>query len=269
MSLPDNALFNRYAELNIGGRLFSSPPFSIEFDQTLKIGRLTQTKAKLYNPAPDTIERVEPRIEGRTKTFTEVIIDAGYDSDFGTAVLGLIHDYKVIKKSPDIILEMTIGDATEKWINNLVSKSWKKTFASIILNEIINDAGITTDISLGTDKQYRTFSARTLKGAIQKISKDTDSEYYFKNGILKIEPKQPLRTRQVLFISPTSGLLDKIEKTKKGFKFKTLFFYKLQMGDIVQIEDKNTPKSTVRLVTGKKKFSSFGKAECEFEAKEL
>jgi len=269
MSLPDNALFNRYAELNVGGRLFTAPPFSIEFEQTLKIGRLTQTKAKLYNPAPDTIKLAEPKISGRTKTFTEVIINAGYDDDYGTAVLGLIHDYKVINKGPDVILQMTIGDATNKWINTLVSKSWKKTFASSILNEILSDVGITAEIILGSDKQYRTFSARTLKGAINKISKDTDSQYYFKNGIFKIEPKTPATDRQVLFISPTSGLLNKLEKTKGGWKFKTLFFYKLQMGDIIQIEDKNTPASTVRLIKGKKKFSSFGKANCEFEAIQL
>lgn len=269
MSFPNNALFNRYAQINIGGRLFTSPPFSIEFDQTLKIGRLTQTKAKLYNPAPATIKTAEPKKIGKTTVFTEVIIDAGYEDDFGTAVLGLIHDYKVIQKGPDKILEMTIGDATNKWINNLVAKSWEKSLASVILLEILQTAGITSTVLLGEDKFYRTFSARTMKGAIQKIAKDTGSQFYFKNGIFKIEPQTPPKTRQVLFITPDSGLVNSIQKTKNGFKFKTLFFYKLLMGDIVQIEDKNTPSSVVRLIKGKKKFSSFGKGGCEFEAIQL
>lgn len=269
MSLPDNPLWSRYGQINIGGRFFTSPPFSMEFDQTLKIGRLTQTKARFYNPSPDTIKAAEPKKFGRVTTFTEVIIDAGYESDFGTAVLGLIHDYKVMKKGPDTILEMTIGDATNKWINTLVSKSWKLTFASIILTEVLATVGIVSTIILGQDKLYRTFSARTLKGAINKITKDTNSQYYFKNGIFRVEPKTPPKTAQVLYISPSTGLLDTIEKTKRGFKFKTLFFYKLQMGDIVQITDKNTPPSNVRLTQGKKKFSSFGKAFCTFEAIQL
>jgi hypothetical protein len=241
----------------------------MEFEQTLKIGRLTQTKARLYNPNPQTIRTAEPLKIGRRKIFTEVIIDAGYIDDFGTAVLGLIHDFKVTTKKADIILEMTIGDATNKWINSLVNKSWKNSFANVILNEILLDVGIIGDVQLGNPKFYRTFTARTFKGAINKISNDTDSQFYFKNGILKIEPKTAIRTRQVLFLDPTSGLLNKIEKTKNGFRFKTLFFYKINAGDIVQIEDKNTPISTVKIFKGKKKFSSFGKSECLFEAREL
>jgi len=269
MSLPNNALYERFAQINVGGRLFESPPFSLEFTQTLKIGRLTQTKAKLYNPAPDTIKLAEPKKIGRRRQFTEVIIDAGYIDDWGTAALGLIHDYKVVKRGPDTILEMSIGDATNKWNNNLINKTWKNTYANIIVNEMLSSAGIVGEVQLGESKLYRTFTARLFRTAIQKIVKDTDSQWYFKNGIFKIEPKDAPRERQVLFISPDSGLLDKIEKNKKGFKFKTLFFYKLNAGDILQIEDKNTPVSTVKIYKGKKVFSSFGRAHCIFEAREI
>lgn len=269
MSLPSRALFDRFCQINIGGRLFSGPPFSIEFDQTLKTGVLTATKARLYNPSIDTIKAAEPSGTGKVKTFTEVSINAGYVNDSGTAVLGQINDFKVLKRSSDVILEMTISDITQKWANSQVSKTWRKTTASTILSDIIAEAGIVTEISLGEDKTYRTFAARSLKGAIKKITADTESTFYFKNGILKIEPLSATKDREVLFISPTSGLLDKIEKTKDGFKFKTLFFYKLQMGDVIKIEDKNTPATTVKLFRGKKKFSTFKKSECVFEAKAI
>ena len=269
MSLPDNALFSRYAQINIGGHLFTSPPFSLEFGQDFKTGRLTQTKARLYNPSPDTIRTAEPKRVGSVRILTDVIIDAGYESDWGTAVMGKIHDYKVIKKSPDIILEMTIGDATSEWTNALITKTWRQTYALQILTEILADISIISTISLGVNKYYRTFTATTFRGAVQKIAIDTDSEYYFRNGVFNIQPKSPPRTQTVLFLSPESGLLNKIEKITRGFKFNTLYFYKLMPGDIVQIQDKNTPVSTVRIVKGTKQFSSFGKSECEFEATEI
>ncbi len=263
------SLFDRQASVNVGGRKFDYPPFSIEFDQTLKIGKLTTTKAKLYNPAPDTIKKAEGKKQGKTILYPAIQIDAGYSGDIGTCVLGEIMDYKVRKTGPDIILEMTIGDKTNDWANANIMKSYKNMSASKIVNDLMDTVGATGDINLGDDKNYKKFTGKSFREAIKNISKDTDSNFMFQDDKLKMEPSTPTKNRQVLYISPESGLVGKIEKTTKGFEFKTLFFHKLQMGDIVQIEDSNTPKATVKLTEGKKKFSTFGKAECRFKAIEI
>jgi hypothetical protein len=269
MSLPSNALFNRVATVNLSGRLFSHPPFSIEFDQTLKIGKIGTAKVRLYNPAPDTIKASHSKKVGRTREYPNISVEAGYDTDSGTTILGEIMDHKVIRKGPDQILEMQVGDKTKDWANALIGKSYVNQSASKIITDMLATVGIIGDVTLGNDKTYKSFVGKTFKQALKNIVKDTDSILYFRNGQLKIEPSTPTKDRQVLFISPTSGLIGNIGKNKKGFEFKTLFFHKLTMGDIVQIEDSRTPKATVKLVEGKKKFSTFGKAECSWKAVEI
>jgi len=269
MSLPDRALFNKVAKVNIGGRLFSYPPFTIEFEQTMSMGSLESTVAKLYNPSPDTIKTAESKKQGRTRVYTQITIEAGYEDDYGTTVLGEIMAHKVKKHGADIILEMNIGDKTGIWANSIIMKSYNNQNASVIIDDMLSTVGITGEISLGSDKTYKTFIAKTFREAMKNIAKDTESIFYFKNGQLKMESSTYNRERQVLYISPSTGLIDRIEKNEKGFEFKTLFFHKLSTGDIVQIEDSRTPKATVKLTEGRKHFSTFGKSECEFKAVEI
>lgn len=269
MSLPDKALFYKKASVNIAGTVFTYPPFSIEFSQSLKIGKITTTKVKLYNPAPATIKLAESTKSGKTRLYSNIIVDAGYIKDFGTAVLGEIMDYSVIKKGQDIVLEMSVSDKTSKWANAQIGQVWKNTRASTIIFEMMSTVGITSEINLGEDKNYSKFAATKFREALKKIVKDTESQFYFKNGILKIEPKVAAQDRTVLFISPETGLLGKIEKIAKGFKFQTLFFYKIQIGDIIKIQDKNTPSSIVKIIEGKKNFATFRKSTCIFKAVEI
>lgn len=269
MSLPDKALFYKKASVNIAGTVFTYPPFSIEFSQTLKVGKITTSKVKLYNPSPATIKLAESTKQGKTRIYSDITVDAGYIKDFGTAVLGEIMDYSVIKKGPDIVLEMSISDKTSKWANAQIGQTWKNTRASTIIFDMMDAVGITSEVNLGEDKNYTKFTAKTFSVALKNIIKDTNSQFNFKNGVLKIEPRTAVKDRTVLFISPESGLLGKIEKITKGFKFKTLFFYKLQIGDIIKIKDKNTPSAIVKIIEGKKNFATFRETSCTFKAVEI
>jgi len=269
MSLPDKALFYKKASVNIAGTVFTYPPFSIEFSQTLKIGKISTAKVKLYNPAPATIKLAESTKSGKTRLYSDIIVDAGYIEDSGTAVLGEIMDYSVLRKGQDIILEMSVSDKTSKWANAQIGEMWRNTRASTIIFEMMSRVGITSEIQLGEDKNYSKFVATKFREALKKIVKDTDSQFYFKNGILKIEPKTTAQDRTVLFISPETGLLGKIEKNTKGFQFKTLFFYKIQIGDIIKIQDKNVPSALVKIIEGKKNFATYRNSYCAFKAVEI
>ena len=269
MSLPDNSLFYKKASVNIGGTVFTYPPFSIELSQTIKIGAITTSKLKLYNPSPSTVKLAESTKKGKTMVYPEITVEAGYIKDYGTAILGEIVDYNVTKKGTDTVLEMSISDKTSKWANAQIGKSWRNTRASVILQDILGSVGITGEMSLGDDKVYSRFSAMSFRETLKNIAKDTDSQFYFKNGVLKIEPKEPASDRNVLYISPETGLLGKVEKNSKGFRFQTLFFYKIQAGDILKIKDKNMESSLVKVYEGKKNFATFRKSTCTFQAVEV
>lgn len=259
-------LYNRLASLNIAGRLFKYPPFSIEFEQTLKIGVPSSTIAKLYNPAPETIKACEKKGTGPATVFPHVIISAGYEQENGTCVIGKLYDYKVDRKGVDTILECKISDETLKWQNALVNVTYRQMMASAILTAVLAKVGISTDgVTLGSDKLYSTFTATTFRSALQKITADTNSEYYFSNGTLKVQSKTARNVKKVYVLSPSTGLLETPQKTQRGYKFKTLFFYKINVGDYVKLQTSKI-NTTLKIIQGKKTFSTFANAFCDWEA---
>jgi hypothetical protein len=266
MPLPEKALFKKICNLNIAGKLFTYPPFSIEFEQTFSADKPSVTKAKLYNPNRDTIKAAEGKIRGQTKEYPSIQIEAGFEDDYGTVCVGEVNDYKIITQGVDIILELTVGDMTGAWSNMMIGESYKNMGGDAIAKDIMKKSGINANVVMGEIKKFRTFSASSFKDALQKLTKETKSTFYIKNGTLFIEPKNPTGKKSVAYISPTSGLKGGIEKDAKGYKFKTLFMYKIGMSDVVQIEDKFYSKTNVRVIEGKKVFSTFGNAECEYLA---
>jgi len=269
MSLPDKPLFYKVAEVKIADRKFIYPPFSIEFSQTLQTGKISTSNVKLYNPAPETIKLAEGIPTGTTKIYPNVTVSAGYETDYGITVYGEIIDYKVVKENQDTILEMNISDITSTWANFNILESWTNSSTTKILSEMLDLADIKYEISLGEDKIYSKCTAKNFRRAVKNILKDTKSQFCFKNGVMIIEPKTPILKQESAFISPETGLLGKIEKNSKGYLFKTLFLYKIQIGDIVKIEDKNIPSSRVKIIEVKRNFSTFGDSGCVFKAVEV
>lgn len=257
-------LYKRIASVKIGNRVFTFPPFSVEFDQTIKIGVPTTTTLKLYNPAPDTIKACEATGAGLAKKYPQVTIDAGYEEEHGTCVIGSVYKYEVKKQGADRVLECNISDQTMNWQNAIINKTWKKTSGSVILKDMLASLGITASVSLGTDKTYVTFTATTFRSAVQKIITDTKSEYIFKNGTFEATPKTKKNTTNVYLLTPETGLLDVPKKTTTGWQFKTLFFYKLNGGDYVKLKT-STIDAILKIVSGKKSFSTFGDAVGEWE----
>ena len=119
-----NELFDRVCSVIIGGKEFNSPPFSIEFNQTAKIGTLMACSLKLYNPNNDTIRMFEAKKAGQVKIYPKILIDAGYKEKHGTCTIGEVSDFKVSYGPPDRILEAKIGDISSKWINGIINQTY-------------------------------------------------------------------------------------------------------------------------------------------------
>jgi hypothetical protein len=259
-------LFKRVATITIGTREFKCPPFDMEFEQKVGVGSLTSTECRLYNPNKDTIKAAEGKKIGSYIDGPQVTIDAGYEAEHGTCVTGKSASYEVKQNKADTVLSMKIFDETTKWANSIIATTYRNQTASSIIQSMTSKIGITTDsVQVGTDKTYTTFTALYFRHALQKLCNDTGSEFFFQNGILTVQSKTKPGTANALLLTPTTGLIGVPEKSQNGIKFKTLFMHKLQGGSIVKIESKNL-NSVYKIITGKKKFSTFGKSECEFEA---
>jgi len=263
-----NELYDRVCSVIIGGKEFNSPPFSIEFTQTAKIGTLMACSLKLYNPNNDTIKMFEAKKVGQAKIYPKILIDAGYKEKHGTCTIGEVSDFKVSYGPPDRILEAKIGDISSKWINGIINQTYNNMTADLILRSVLGSVGVGfNNIELGEKKTYKTLTIRKFSDGIRQICKDTKSEFTFKNGLIRITPITP-RLKKATLISPRTGLIGRPEKIATGYKIKTLFLYDIEIGDyiVLQSEDIN---SNFKVTQYSKKFSSFGAAGCEFEVKPL
>ncbi|EPG73702.1 hypothetical protein LEP1GSC058_3102 [Leptospira fainei serovar Hurstbridge str. BUT 6] len=258
------ALYNRAATVNIGGREFSYPPFSIEFVQELKFKNPQSTTLKLYNPSPDTVGVFDAKKKGQGRIYPNVTVSAGYKEDYGTVVFGEAFAYTVVQEGLNRILEVKISDKTKDWGTAILNKSYKNVNAESIIRDVCKTLSIAPgEINLGIGKFYESIVLRSFRDSIQKLAKDTNSDFFFKNGLLTIVPSNP-SVKTITKLDPSSGLLERPQKTSNGFKIKTLFLYNLTLANVVQINSKEV-NVRARITKVNRTFSTFGDAYCEFE----
>lgn len=258
-------LYRRVCSMNIGGRVLEYPPMTLEFETTFSLTAPSQTKAKVMNPAPETIAACEKR----GNRFPIITISAGYEQDNGTCVTGEIIKYSV-KKASDWTLEMTIADKTSLWSNSIVNKSWSSFItARQVATQILSDAGVTaSEMLFGEEKAYDkglAFSGVPLKSVMDRLAKDTKSVFAFRNGQASFLSDAAGSVTAVV-LNYGSGLIEST-KTDKGYKVKGLFMYTIQGGSIVVLQ-KGDETVNLKVLKGKHVFSP-GNAHTEFEAKAL
>ena len=267
MSTP---LFKRYCEMNINGRVLAGPPFRLEFETEFSVKSSNQTTAMIYNPSDETVEACERK----KSEFPKIIIDAGYEADFGTCVAGEIIKFEV-KNGKDRILKLTITDKTSLWLNAKVNKSWKGSIdAKSVITQIFSEFGITPGkLDLGVEKIYSrgvSFTGMPLSSAMKKLEQDTKSDFFFKNGQAYFL-KESGSVGTAFYLSPGTGLLsaEKFEdtqksgKTAKGYNVRSLFLYQLGTGSLVEL-DGNQAQGLFKVISGKHKFSTRDNSMSEF-----
>lgn len=259
-------LYMRVCSMNIGGRVVEYPPMTLEFETEFSsaIGS-SQTKAKIYNPAPETISACEKK----GSTYPKITIDAGYQADHGTCVIGEIVKYEV-KPGVDRVLELSIGDKSSLWLNAMINRTWRGSItASNAARQILADLGITAlKIDLENDITYDNLClcGMTLQGAMARIARDSKSSFFFKNG-QALFLKQKATTGTAFYLSSSSGLLE-YGKITAGYKIKSLFNYRLWAGSLVTLKTKSG-EVNLKASKGKHSFSTQSSAFTEFEAVKL
>jgi hypothetical protein len=259
--------YKRKCFLTVGFVALQSPPMTIEFENTFSSKGSPQTTVWIYNPSEITIDAAAP-LAGENQP---CLITAGYGLDVGSVVIGEIFSHKVNKKGTEKILELKIGDITKKYSSARVSKSFGAfaTSTEIILSLTAEYGVIVGNIIPGVPKIYPGGMAfhSTLKDALEKMAKEVEADFFFKNGRLYFMPKEFSGNPSGVLITPLTGMLGHAEKTKIGYKIKNLFEYRIGAGDmvVVQSDDYN---GTGKVIKGKHSFKE-SKAITNFEIKTL
>ncbi len=254
-------LFNPFISMSIMTKQFSDP-FEMEFNSDWGVGKLSSATAKIYNVNDETLQLCEPNKE----TKAQIIVNAGYDKDFGVVFLGDIVSFENKQTGNDYCLEMKLSDKSAKLLSARVAKNYPAGMSSsLIITDILSSYGLFFfTIDPTTQKVFtKGLSLNdSLGNALKKIAKDINSDFYLKNGQAVFQSKDPLNMVPCMILSYDSGLLQ-ISKTGKGYNVKCLFQYKIGAGDWVMIiSEKYT--GLLRAVNGKHTFTA-GNRTTEFE----
>ena len=204
--------FNRVAALNIDGKIFrydlaNDERFQIEFNTEFDIAKLSNSATiKIYNVNDETIELARPKVNGKTKEFKLVTLEAGYKNNFGIVLAGEIYDSKVTKNGIDRILELKAGGNLSKFGNFPINKTYNNKNTSYIVKDILQMSGFNSGgIIPQTEINYTSIVIKDLREGLKRLAKDSESELYISNNAIYF--KKPDASNEVVQLGFTSGLL--------------------------------------------------------------
>jgi hypothetical protein len=266
-------LFSRVAEVEItpavGGiaKTFSYPPFRIDFET--EFDQFNSTKLRLYNPNQDTIDSVQPKVIGGNKRYPDIFVTAGYKDLSGVCCSGKIYKFKVNNQSTDLILELECTEQAGVWSNTSIYRSYSKMTAEVILRQILASTDIQVGrIQLGSNPTIK-FASTTLQKSITDLCKLTESQFFFRDGELHIQPLDSSPTPSQILLDYSSGLIGKPEKIdSKKWKIQSLFRPEYRRNLVLYVKGGDLD-SQIKIVKGKNKFSSHASASADFEGVEV
>jgi len=235
--------FKRVAEFVINpgpnARILKYPEFTLEFEKVFDFnGAPDETSIRIFNPSSDTLKAFNP-LDNKTKV--RMIINAGFEADFGLVAQGDILRRKTETIGNDRIFTAVVQDRNRLWQDTMVSKTFSGVQkASFIIDNIFSSFGIKATINLGNDITFEDKSINsTLRRFVEDMAKETNSKFFMSDARMIFQPKIGKQKRIVFLLSPDSGLIDRPEITDKGLKIKTLFNYRYRSNDTVKVEFNN------------------------------
>ncbi|UHA71939.1 phage protein [Paenibacillus sp. 481] len=229
-------LFKRRVDVLVGGYRFSNKDLTISFDiQFDDDSEPNESSVDIYNLSPNTIANIRKGMY--------VLVNAGYDRDVGTVLQGEITEVSTSKEQVDRITTIYIKDTSDRY-KTVVKQSYRKgAKASEIIRDLIRIAQLPIgDLQLPEDKVYT--SGYVVNGdpitAIRKLAAACGAGTYISHGKLMIRGKGKPADRNVIVLSPSTGMIESPQPhesgKKQGLKIKCLMNHRLLAGSYVKVE---------------------------------
>jgi len=255
--------FLRIATVNLAGREFSSPPFSLEFSvEFVSASTPATAEIVLRNVSDDTVAAAEKR----GKEFPRLTLTAGYQNDSGIVMLGNVIESVGAWEGPDRTLKLKVMDSASVWNTAFVSLSYSTpTPASVILSALLAKAGIVgAQIQPANNKVFDRYSVNcSFRDALLRLAKDTGSEVFARQGQIYFRSPSARDSATAIVIEPEE-IIGEVQKTSTGVRVRTLFNHRFAPGVFVDLQSKRQP-GLYRVKKAKLSWSDSGDAGVEWE----
>lgn len=187
----------------------------------------------LYNASSQTIAQMK-------KSFTKVIVNAGYTQNYGLIFTGNIKGFENGKDGTDTYIKVSCGDGDEAYNYTVVNKTLAAGSTSATQAQELSAAmGIPIsyqDSTTGTAyPRGRVFYGRPQE-YLRQVSKNEESSWSIQDGKIIILKRTGLLPGTAVLLTPATGLIGIPEINEDGVKGKCLLNPMLKIGASVKIE---------------------------------
>lgn len=198
---------------------------------------------RVYNLAPDTSLRIK-------KEFTRVVLQAGYEGNFGLIFDGNIKQIRRGRESPtDTYLDITAGDGDEAYNYSAVALSLAagQTAPANAIEQIVRGMAVHgvsqgyVPANLPDAPTYRgEVYYGTAKDQLRYLARSTDAAWSIQDGKVDFIPLTSYKpAAEIPKLTFETGMVGLPEQTQNGIRLRTLLNPNLKIGQLVQIDNKS------------------------------
>lgn len=203
-------------------------------------------KIKIYNLAEETIKQIR-------KEFTRVVLQAGYESNFGVIFDGnIIHSKRGRENNTDTYLELIAGDGdlayTQAIVNTTLAAGATQNDQVRVAGESMKSKGVTTGHidALPSQKLPR---GKVMYGMsrdyLRKTSQSSDTTWSIQDGKLQVIKNDGVLPNQAILLTSKTGLIGTPELNNEGVKARCLLNPLLRIGGKVKIDESSIAEAAL------------------------
>jgi hypothetical protein len=190
---------------------------------------------RIYNVADATANRL-------TKEFTQVVVQAGYEGNFGLIFRGTIKQARTGRENAlDSYVSITAADGDEAY-------NFSTLAVSLAAGATPTDAvqafikympgikqGYTPDLSTNGASRGRVFYGQT-RDELRDFARNNDCTWSIQDGALTLIPLTSFVPGDTIVISPSTGLVGVPEQTQNGIRMRVLLNPSIKIGQRVKLD---------------------------------
>ena len=195
---------------------------------------------RVYNVAPDTINAIE-------KEFTRVIIQAGYEGNFGIIFDGLIKQVRRGRESAtDTYIDITAADGDSAYNYSIsafslaagatVNDQVSAIIGEMALNGVVG--GYIPDLPGNPLPRGKAVYGMS-RDELRKLAFNASSTWSIQDGKLNFTPLTAYQPGEIPVITAVTGMIGLPEQTQNGIRIKCLLNPGIKVGQAIKLDNES------------------------------
>lgn len=180
------------------------------------------------------------------KSFTKVVVSAGYEDNFGLIFSGNIKGFEQSKENTETVLKFTCGDGDAEYNYSVINKTMAAgATADTVISELTGAMGLPTEYKSQLE-QTALPRGKVLYGRPYEFMREqavnTGCTWSIQDGKVLMLKRTELAPGTAVLLSADTGLIGVPKKTEDGVQGVCLLNPMLKIGSALKLESKIAPE---------------------------